>query len=108
MTRGTVVWVDLSDASPPEMGKRRPAVIVSNSAQNFVLDSVVGVPLSSRPPEIASLRVRVQPRGFASPSFAIVPGIRQLKKSRILRAAGELSPSEMATLEQAVCDYLSE
>jgi mRNA-degrading endonuclease toxin of MazEF toxin-antitoxin module len=73
-----------------------------------VLDTVVGIPLSSRPPEIPSLRVRVQPRGFANASFAVVPGVRQLKKSRILRAAGELSPSEMATLDQAVGDYLSE
>jgi mRNA interferase MazF len=108
MTRGTVVWVDLSDATPPEMGKRRPVVIVSNSAQNVVLPTVVGIPLSSRPPDIPSLRVRVQPRGFANASFAVVPGVRQLKKSRILRAAGELSPSEMATLDQAVGDYLSE
>jgi mRNA-degrading endonuclease toxin of MazEF toxin-antitoxin module len=40
------------------MGKRRPAVIVSNSTQNLALDSVVGVPLSSHPPEIPPLRVR--------------------------------------------------
>ncbi|KAB2647661.1 MAG: type II toxin-antitoxin system PemK/MazF family toxin [Verrucomicrobia bacterium] len=31
MKRGTVVWVNLSDAHPPEMGKLRPAVILSNS-----------------------------------------------------------------------------
>ena len=37
MNRGTVVWVDLSDAHPPEMGKQRPAVVVSNSTQNTVL-----------------------------------------------------------------------
>jgi mRNA interferase MazF len=108
MTRGRIVWVDLSDASPPEMGKRRPAVIVSNSAQNLLLESVVGVPLSSRPPEILGLRVRVQPSRAASPSFAVVPGLRQLKKSRILREAGELSPSEMAELDRAIRDHLSD
>jgi mRNA-degrading endonuclease toxin of MazEF toxin-antitoxin module len=46
MIRGMVVWVDLTDATPPEMGKKRPAVIVSNSEQNLSLDSVVAVPLS--------------------------------------------------------------
>jgi len=43
MTRGAVIWVDLTDATPPEMGKRRPAVVVSNSVQNLALDSVVAV-----------------------------------------------------------------
>jgi hypothetical protein len=26
MKRGTVVWVDLSDTTPPEMGRVRPGV----------------------------------------------------------------------------------
>jgi mRNA interferase MazF len=108
MTRATVVWVDLSDASPPEMGKRRPAIIVSNSAQNLALDSVVGIPLSSQPPEIPPLRVRVQPRGSKTPSFAVVPGMRQLKKSRILSAVGNLDASQMAALDQAIREYLSD
>jgi mRNA-degrading endonuclease toxin of MazEF toxin-antitoxin module len=108
MTRGTIVWVDLSDARPPEMGKRRPAVIVSSSTQNLVLDSVVGIPLSSVPPEIPPLRVRVQPQGLEGPSFAVVPGIRQLKKSRILRVAGTLSNSDIAALDKAIRDYLSD
>jgi len=108
MTRGTIVWVDLSDAKPPEMGKRRQAVIVSSSAHNLVLDSVVGIPLSSVPPEIPPLRVRVQPRGLEGPSFAVVPGMRQLKKSRILRVVGALNTSDITALDKAVRDYLSD
>lgn len=108
MTRGTVVWVDLSDATPPELAKRRPAVIVSNSAQNLALDSVVGIPLSSRPPEISPLRVRVRPTGARTPSFAVVPGIRQLKKSRILGTIGRLDATQMAGLDRAIRDYLTD
>lgn len=108
MTRGTVVWVDLSDVAPPEMGKRRPAIIVSNSDQNLALDSVVGVPLSSLPPEIAPLRVRLQPTGFKTASFAVVPGIRQLKRSRILSEAGKLDATQLARLDQAIREYLSD
>lgn len=108
MTRATVVWVDVSDVSPPEMGKRRPAVIVSNSTQNLALDSVVGVPLSSRPPEIRPLRVRVQASGAKVPGFAVVPGIRQLKKTRILGIAGKLPAAQMATLDAAIREYLSD
>lgn len=105
--RGTIVWVDLSDASPPEMGKRRPAIIVSNSAHNLALSSVVAVPLSSRAPEILPLRVRIHTSG-AKPGFAIVPGIRKLKKSRILRVAGKASGSDMAALDQAIREYLAD
>ena len=50
MNRGAIVWVDLSDATPPEMGKRRSAVVVSNTVQNHVLDTLVAVPLSSQAP----------------------------------------------------------
>jgi mRNA interferase MazF len=108
LNRASVVWVDLSDAVPPELGKRRPAVIVSSSLHNQVLESVVVVPLSSRAPEILPLRVKVRPSGLAGSSFAVVPGIRQVKKSRILGPAGTLSAAAMVTLDRAIADYLSD
>ena len=52
MKRGTVVWVDLSDTNPPEMGKMRPGIIVSGRAHNEVLNTVVVVPTSSIAPAI--------------------------------------------------------
>ena len=108
MNRGAVVWLDLSDASPPELSKRRPAIIVSNSVQNQVLDTVAAVPLSSQPPEIHPLRLRVTVLALKRPSFAIVPGIRQVKKSRILGPAGRLSSADLARLHAAIRDYLSD
>ena len=102
------MWVDLSDAVPPELGRRRPAVVVSSSLHNHVLESVVVVPLSSRAPEILPLRVRVRPSGLAGSSFAVVPGIRQVKKSRILARAGTLSAAAMVTLDRAIADYLAD
>ena len=108
MTRGAVIWVDLTDATPPEMGKRRPAVVVSNSVQNVALDSVVAVPLSSLAPEIPPLRVKVHPSGLKSAGYAIVPGIRQLKKSRILGTAGHVKVADLKTLDDAIRAYLSD
>ena len=103
-----VIWVDLMDAAPPEIGKRRPAVIVSNSMQNLSLDSVVAVPLSSRAPEIPPLRLRVQASGLKTAGYAVVPGIRQLKKSRILGTAGKLKETDLERLDEAIRDYLSD
>ena len=46
MRRGSAYWVNLGAAAPPELGKVRPGIVVSNSMQNERLDSVVIVPLS--------------------------------------------------------------
>jgi mRNA-degrading endonuclease toxin of MazEF toxin-antitoxin module len=110
--RGRVVWVDLSDATPPEMGKKRPAVIVSCSVHNQSLNSVVVVRLSSRAPEILPLRVRLMVEGLTAVSFAVVPGIRQVKKSRILATAGRLAEGSaeagLVSLDEAIREYLSD
>jgi len=108
MTRGAVIWVDLTDAAPPEMGKRRPAVVVSNSVHNLALDSVVAVPLSSLAPEILPLRVKVHASGLKSVAYAVVPGIRQLKKSRILGAVGHLKAADLNVLDESIRAYLSD
>jgi mRNA interferase MazF len=105
MKRGTIIWVDLSDASPPEMGKIRPAVVVSNSTQNAVLDSVVVVPTSSLAPEIWPLRLAVG--HFAGrESFAVIPGIRQVRKSRLRDSLGTLSSAKMVKLDECLQTYL--
>ncbi len=82
MRRGTICWVNLEPVSPPELGKTRPAVVISNSDQNLVLQSVVVVPLSSRAPEIWPLRIRME-LSRKQASYAILPGIRQVSKARI-------------------------
>ena len=102
-----MVWVDLSDAIPPELGKHRPGIVVSNSVQNAVLETVVVVPLSSRSPEIAYLRLRISPVGKIG-GFAVIPGIRQIKKSRILDVAGHLALSDLQRVGEAIDAYLSD
>jgi mRNA interferase MazF len=107
MKRGTICWVNLEPVSPPEMGKTRPAVIVSNSEQNLFLQSVVVVPLSSQPGEIWPMRLRLElPRGKAS--FAVLPGIRQVSKVRIQELSGIAHPGDMERLTEALFCYLSD
>jgi len=107
MKRGTICWVNLEPVSPPELGKTRPAVVVSNSDQNMVLQSVVVVPLSSQAPEIWPLRLRLElPRGKTS--FAVLPGIRQVSKARIHEVAGVARTNDMNRLDEAITLYLSD
>lgn len=105
MKRGTVVWVDLSDASPPEMGKVRPGIVVSGTAHNDVLNTVVIVPTSSIAPEIWPLRVAVG--SFAGKeNYAVIPGIRQVRKGRVRGALGELSYEHLTMLDDCLDAYL--
>lgn len=105
MKRGTVVWVDLSDTTPPEMGKVRPGIIVSGTAHNEVLNTVVVVPTSSIAPEIWPLRLVIG--NFAGKeSFAVIPGIRQVRKGRLRGALGQLSLEHLAQLDECLQAYL--
>ncbi len=105
MRRGSVYWINLEPASPPELGKVRPAIVVSHSVYNERLGSVVVVPLSTRAPEIWPLRL-----GVAVPSqrvsFAVIPGIRQVSKARLHELLGELSGEAMRRLSEAIILYL--
>lgn len=108
MKRGTVVWINLGDARPPEMSKRRPAVIISNSVQNLALNSVVVVPLSSQSPEIWPLRIELKMPFSRKRSYAVIPGMRQSAKSRLQKEIGLLDDKSMSELDRAIGAYLSD
>jgi mRNA-degrading endonuclease toxin of MazEF toxin-antitoxin module len=105
--RGTIAWVNLADTAPPEMGKTRPGIIVSNTEQNAILQTVVIIPLSSQPGELWPLRLKV----IASknkPSFAVVPGIRQVSKARLLETIGFAPDECLEHLSEALAIYLGD
>ena len=105
MKRGTVVWVDLSDSHPPEMGKVRPGIVVSGTEHNEILHTVVVVPTSSAAPAIWPLRLAVGNFGGRD-SFAVIPGIRQVRKGRLRGTIGELSPGSLSELDECLDAYL--
>ena len=107
MKRGAVYWINLEPAHPPELGKVRPAIIVSNSDYNERLASIVVVPLSTRAPEIWPLRLAVDVPG-GPPSFIVVPGIRQVSRARLHEHVGQLPAAVMARLSEAIALYLGE
>ena len=107
MKRGTFCWVNLEPASPPEFGKVRPALVVSNSVQNAILQTVVVVPLSTQPGEIWPLRLKVAIPGGRT-SFAVLPGIRQIHKARVTEIIGVAQPDFIAQLDEALSAYLKD
>ncbi len=105
MKRGTVIWVDLGDASPPEMGKVRPGIVVSATVHNEALHTVVVVPTSTQAPEIWPLRLAVGTFGGRE-SFAVIPGIRQVRKARLKGELGQLGEPALAALDECLGAYL--
>ena len=107
MRRGSVYWINLEPAAPPKLGKVRPGIVVSNTIQNERLDSLVVVPLSTRAPEIWPLRLRVPVRGMKT-SFAVIPGIRQVSKTRLHELIAQTAPMVMARVDEALALYLGD
>lgn len=107
MRRGAVYWINLEPAHPPELGKVRAAIIVSNSDYNERLASVVVVPVSSKAPEIWPLRLAIELPGEKR-SFVVVPGIRQVSRGRLHERIGQLPPAAMDRVAEAIALYLGE
>ena len=108
MIRGSIYWINLEDSHPPGFDKTRPAVVLSNSEQNAILSTVVVVPLSSRPPEIWPLRLELPPVPGLKKSFAVLPGLRQIRKSRLLGQIGTLPDEFLDALAEAATAYLGD
>lgn len=105
MKRGLVVWVDLSDSEPPEMNRIRPGIVVSSEVHNQVLNTVVVVPTSTRAPQILPLRLDVG-EFEGRRGFAVIPGIRQVRKSRLRSSLGQLSFETLRELDRCLAAYL--
>ena len=107
MRRGSAYWINLEPAASPELGKVRPGIIVSNTIQNERLDSVVVVPLSSRAPEIWPLRLHVELHDLKT-SYAVIPGIRQVSKTRLHQLIAQMPAALMARVDEALAIYLGD
>jgi mRNA interferase MazF len=108
MTRGSIVRVNLEDGQPPEFGKTRPAIVISNDEANAVLPTVVVIPLSTLPPEIWPLRIRLPELPGLRQSYAVLPGLRQISKGRIVESLTD-APADVLNSLQAACQaYLGD
>lgn len=107
MKRGSIYWIDLEPSKPPEFGKTRPGLVISNTEHNILLPTVVIIPLSTQSPEIWPLRIGLKlPNG--KNSFAVLPGIRQVNKTRLRENIGIASKHFLDQLDEALKAYLQD
>lgn len=102
--RGEIWWVRLDPTQGSEIAKTRPCVIVSTDVVNQRRRTVVAVPLSSSPRPAPPILVAVTCGG--RPAVAVVDQIRAVAKERLTSRIGEVSPDELAAVEDALCRIL--
>ena len=108
MKRGMIYWINLEPSSPPEFGKTRPALILSNSIQNTILPSGVCLPISGQGQELWPLRLGFRMPGTSKMSFVVIPGIRQVSWTRLGERVGSVSTAFLKQVEEAVMSYLGD
>lgn len=109
LPRGSLVLVDLEPTRGHEQRGTRPCLVVSdpavNASQRFPLIAVV--PITGTPAP-GALYPPLAPgaNGLTKPSYALVDQLRSIDKQRIRRGYGQVSESELATVDAGLRLYL--
>ena len=108
LSRGEIVLVNFNPAKGGEMGKLRPAIVISDSDDNEILDTVIVIPLSTVvEPDTLPYRYLITQRDkLQKDSDACIYEIRALSKSRVKERLSSLSSSELDTIQNALCQII--
>jgi mRNA interferase MazF len=100
MRRGEVWWVALDPVQGGEVGKTRPAIIVSNDEANRTRNRVQVVPLTSNLKRVYAWEARVEVKGQSRKALA--DQIRTVAKERLSSRVGSLSLADLREVERAL------
>ncbi len=106
--RGDIHWVGLDPIEGSEIGKTRPAIVISNNINNELADTVTIIPVTSSIGKIYPFEVFI-PRGITNisrDSKAKANQLRTVDKRRIKDLIGTLPDSILKEIEKAVKIHL--
>ncbi len=105
LNRGNIVIVNLYPKKGDEVGKIRPAVIISGDDENVILDTVILMPLSTdRIDNMTPYRMRIVAReGLKEDSDILINQIRALSKARIKEKIAKITSAEYDAIIQNLC-----
>ena len=104
MKRGDVWWVDFEPSIGGEISKQRPAIIVSNDAANYYLNSVQVVPITSNIDKLYPSEAYITFQGKKSKAMA--DQVTTVSKKRLINSSGTISATEMEGVSKAIATQL--
>ena len=107
--RKDIVIVNLNPKKGHEIGKIRPAVIISGDDENAILDTVILMPLSTDLiDDMEPYRMRISKRdGLKHDSDILINQIRTLSKKRVGEKIAVITEEEYASLIELLCKNFS-
>jgi mRNA interferase MazF len=103
--RGEVWWVAFDPSVGGEIQKTRPAIIVSNNAANMALNRLIVVPLTSQILKVYPGQAMVTVNG--EPRKAMADQLTTASKQRLRSKLGDVSSSDIASVEHAILLHLA-
>ena len=100
LRRGDIWWMNLDPTQGSEIGKTRPAVVITADALNRARRTVVIVPLSTGPAPRPPIVVSTPSAG--PNSVAVCDQLRAVDKRRLMRSSGRLSIDDLRLIEEGV------
>lgn len=114
MLRGEIWQVDLDPVPGSEANKQRPAVIVSNDRANAVATRLgqgvlTVVPVTSNTEKIYPFQVLLPAveTGLATDSKAQAEQVRSIATQRLMRRIGQVFPTQLVALDDALRLHLA-
>jgi len=108
LNKGDICLVDFNPAKGGEIGKLRPAVIISDNDDNRILDTIIVIPLSTViEPNTQPYRIQIKAREkLKYNSDACIYEIRALSKTRVKSKVASLSLNELKLIQKSLCDII--
>jgi len=103
--RGDIVTINLNPKKGDEVGKTRPALIISGNEENRILDTLIVMPLStSLVEDMEPYRYRIKKRGnLKSDSDVLINHIRAISKKRVGEKIASISEDEYKEIIENLC-----
>lgn len=106
--RGEIWLVGLDPIIGSEIGKSRPAVVISNNRNNEYSNTISVLPITSKVQDVYPFEVLLpkEELKLTTDSKIKCNQIRTLDKSRLVRKMYQLSPLKMKEIERALLIHL--
>ena len=108
LIKGDIYLVNFNPSKGGEIGKLRPAIIMSSAEENTMLSTVIVIPLSTVIEDNAlPYRYPITKREkLKEKSDACIYEIRALSKVRVKEKLGQITQNELKFIQKALCEIL--